>query len=515
MISEEISDTSLAPLVNQLGWQQPLQRISAEALKKQGIIPTDLGFGPDFAFRTPAGYALTHILLETEPPEVPRWVRQARTNIQARQDLCLVLISPSLPDGRGIKLAAGIIEQCLALGYGLACSTATGVQLVLPPEYNLKPPCSEVKEHGHIQSWVLNQLTASNSFSTHLHKCLTRFISAYSKVIKRGSPSYTAESRLLHRLTECIVDGDERLFFPIHRIAVLQEFELSKADLNSRDHFFHTFNDYFLGLLVLQGLLDDRQHTKIPDRYIRDRSRTYGLSTWEALWALTSLFHDPGYLAEKPYSTFSFALGLEHDPRSDPPDIPEANRQTLIDAWDTTFGGFRRDLRELIKIVSGEFMPQIEGQNRVKAFDDAMRRAYFDGSRPGHSIISGLSLIQRCKSDNTQKPTGFDDRTALKACEVAALSMMFHDPRCREKLEAGGVPPIPFELLPYAATLMFVDALQDDRRDINKGTWHKHGVLNSINIDAANRHVRAEVCLRELPIQSWPYKIAEYESVID
>jgi hypothetical protein len=61
---------------------------------------------------------------------------------------------------------------------------------------------------------------------------------------------------------------------------------------------------------------------------------------------------------------------------------------------------------------------------------------------------------------------------------------------------------------------MYVDFLQDDRRDITKSRFNRHGVLASIEVFPEPRTVKAEVCLPERPIKDWPSRIAEYESVM-
>ena len=103
---------------------------------------------------------------------------------------------------------------------------------------------------------------------------------------------------------------------------------------------------------------------------------------------------------------------------------------------------------------------------------------------------------------------------ALTACVIAALCMMFHDPRCRAALQSSGIPPIAYESLPYACVLMYVDSLQDDRRDISVSRFNKHGVLASVTISPTLRKVNAQVCLPEVPVKGWPGRIAEYESVM-
>jgi hypothetical protein len=64
---------------------------------------------------------------------------------------------------------------------------------------------------------------------------------------------------------------------------------------------------------------------------------------------------------------------------------------------------------------------------------------------------------------------------------------------------------------------MFVDCLQDDRRDISVSRFKRHGILASIKISSQHRTVKAQVCLPEVPnkIKGWPGRIAEYESVME
>jgi len=93
--------------------------------------------------------------------------------------------------------------------------------------------------------------------------------------------------------------------------------------------------------------------------------------------------------------------------------------------------------------------------------------------------------------------------------------MMFHDPYCRQTLQVNGVSPIPFELLPYAATLIFVDAIQDDRRDISTSSFPAKCVFEALTINGAQKEVAATVDLSSIDIQHWPGKIVEYEGAMD
>ena len=62
---------------------------------------------------------------------------------------------------------------------------------------------------------------------------------------------------------------------------------------------------------------------------------------------------------------------------------------------------------------------------------------------------------------------------------------------------------------------MFVDSLQDDRRDISRSRFRERGVLRGVKVAAEDGGVvEAVVCLREVAVKGWAPRIAEYESVV-
>jgi hypothetical protein len=66
-------------------------------------------------------------------------------------------------------------------------------------------------------------------------------------------------------------------------------------------------------------------------------------------------------------------------------------------------------------------------------------------------------------------------------------------------------------------SLMFVDSLQDDRRDIAQPRFPEHGVLSDLRIDVQKKVVTAEVSLPEVEkgVFGWPGRIAEYIDVLN
>ena len=135
-------------------------------------------------------------------------------------------------------------------------------------------------------------------------------------------------------------------------------------------------------------------------------------------------------------------------------------------------------------------MPSSVAQKGPDVLDKAMQRAYFDGTGTTHSLVSGLRLISLCRTQEKMvRGRFYDPDVAEAACYIAALCMMFYDQRCREALKSAGIPPIAFEHLPYAAVLMYVDSLQDDRRTIQTSRFSDHGILTSLKVSPDGRTV--------------------------
>ena len=227
------------------------------------------------------------------------------------------------------------------------------------------------------------------------------------------------------------------------------------------------------------------------------------------------MFHDPGYTAEKFWANFRFTFGIEADASSDA-EIPDQVKEEIRDLWDSKFAAPRQDLHDLYNRTVRKWIPPTIARKGADPFDEAVQKAYFDGRVASHSLISGLRLVNSCRTQNVPRAKKFHSETALAACVIAALCMMFHDPKCRGQLQRSGIPPIAFESLPYACVLMYVDCLQDDRRDISISKFNEHGILASIDISPEHRTVKAQVCLPEVPtsVKGWPGRIAEYESVM-
>jgi hypothetical protein len=466
-----------------------------------------LTFSPDICLSRGGELIFVNLL---SAGEIPAWIRRAKKH--TTKNLKVLLLATATKQKSSIEIAGDVAADASKLAFGLAAETADGFVLVFPPDFRASKPIRSVTEVGHIPSWLFEKAANGTSLSSSLKQVLKEFQSRYARATSKHEISYNGECRILTELADSIAELDPRLFFPVERLQSLRDFERVGANLPARDHFFHTFNNFFLGLVVLDGLFSNRSRSDFPDRLIAHRRNLSELNLWESLWFLTSLFHDPGYIPENFWSLFSYGHGLPHDPSADQ-SIPREVRQRIENAWDTDWLRARRELqliyRELTR-ASREIRRLIAAPT---IFDRATRLAYFEKNREGHSLLSGLYLINRCLSDQTAPHRHFNRATAIRACDIACLSMLFHDQDCRETMAKADVKPLPFHCLPYAAVLMFVDALQDDRRDVRTSRFRARGVLDSLQVDAQNGLVSARVMLANVALERWPSKIAEYHSV--
>ena len=481
----------------------------------------DLRFTPEECFRKGSDYFFTHTLAS---PELPTRLTPVSEAFKTRNNCYLIIIAKTITnitsEGAESNSRVEQISSCRVASAVIGPCSKTGMALILEigDKYSLiltlssgraKRRRARPKEFGHIPKWVLDAIQDLPHSSTYFKRCLNTFKSKYAKQTTRKI-AYEDECDLLIEFAKRLNGGDRRLHLPISDLQVLKRWEERDANPKARDHFFHTFNNLFLGFMILGHLIGNRAGS-VPEHYLKRKGVTPELHHWESLWLLTCLFHDPGYVAEHFWATYSFSMGFA-GPLGKAPALPEAIVESTKNAWETHFKEARTDLAALFSNVSRVWRPGTS--NLASVFDLALRKAYFDGVRCGHSVMSGLFLIAACRNFRAVMHSEHDPELSLAAATIGALGMLFHDPRCRDILSANGVEPIPYEWLPYASVLMFSDAIQDDRRDITTCEFECHGILTGVHIDESSGNVQAVVDLRALPQTWWPYKIEEYEGVM-
>lgn len=517
MTTRKLTAQLKSQVLRRLSHSTPTSLTDLATLISGGKLPEDLKWQPSICMIRGNQTILVHILAS---PDFPAYLEKAINELKKfpgvyvlilARDLMLEPTEESPPSYLAAPhAAAAVAEKVLSMGCGLAFEVNRSVYLVFDNPYTVPPRCNSAEETGHVPKWLFQELAASERFSPELQQLLRRFAKRYDRATRGDSIPNEREARLLLDFAGMFAALDKRFFLPLEGLETLRNFEMSGAT-RARDHFFHTFNNFLLGLHILGHLSDGRKFIADVDRFIHKKARGKNLNSWEVLWFLTCMSHDPGYTAEKFWASFRFNFGILAGAGGER-EMPDEVKQQIRDLWDSQYAAPRQDLHDLYNRTVRKWVPPTIARKGADLFDEAVRAAYFDGKIASHSLISGLRLINACRSQKVPRDRKFNPVAALTACEIAALCMMFHDPRCRDILQRAGIPPIPFESLPYACLLMYVDCLQDDRRDISKSRFNKHGVLASVAIRPLR--VSAEVCLPEVPVNGWPGRIAEYESVM-
>jgi hypothetical protein len=427
----------------------------------------------------------------------------------------IIVVACASEDANAVKVASEVADTALGNGFGLAIGLPDGVAGIFPPGYAFPSPSSSDREFGHVSRKLLDALDKASGFSTYFRDCASRFTKAYRVLTATSAPTFDDEFALLFKFATELSEGDRRVFCPVGQLYLLKEWERAKVNPQGRDHVFHTFNNLILGAVLLAPFLNGRTTTS-PESFISDDQGVSELAPWEVLWIFTCLFRDPGYVAEKLGATFNFNFGVRGVFEPDM-DIPEVLVRALERAWDTYWAPARHDLRTLFQQLTGTWTSVRSGESIWERFDEALRLAYFNVDRGGglHSLLSGLRLIDICSEEpEGVKHTSYSKTVTQNTSVIGALCMLFHDENCRDIFDRHGIPPISFELLPYAAGLMFVDALQEDRRDINATDFPVEGFLGDFSVDVSAATVSVSVRLQAIPIQYWSYKIAEMRSVL-
>jgi hypothetical protein len=522
------SEQIRSEVVKLCGGRVAVREIEPSAVWRRLRVPKQSWLGADLCVETDDAVFLVYAL---QTLDIPDRVMQAANLAKRSARINLIIVATdkgrNSPQGdeddvevpspgiRATHIGESITANCIEHGFGLFAEGSGRLHLIFPPKFLPPQPAAIVEnESGHIPSWLRARLLGCGGFSPGLVKCLTHFNDQYENAIEKDEMRYVREARLLRNLAEEISDLVPRFYFPLDLLEELRTWERAGV-VRKRDHFFHTFNNFFAGLLVLGPLCLRRADTLVPETYIRDTSPEAQLRPWEVLWLLVSLLHDPGYMSEEITTMFNYGLGIR-DGVLTARTISSTDKENIKNLWDTQFAGARKDLIHLFDLVSGRWNLTGSSDDLTPRFETAMGEAYFDGTKCGHSLLSGLRIITECNDAKAvSQHNAYNENAAKKACHIAALSMMFHDPHTREVFSEHKIPPISFELLPYATTLVFVDAIQEDRRNIKDWQFPKACVFSDLQVDANKSEVRAIVDLQQIPIRYWTGKILEFENCLE
>src|SRR5260221_11518978 len=395
MSVRQLSSKSRSQMLRRLSHRGPTSLTSLDALIDVGKLPADLKWQPSLCIVRGEETILVHVLAS---PDFPTYLERVISDLKNggfskvyvlifARDLMLEATEEIPPTYLPAPYAASAVaEKALNLGCGLAFEAERSVHLVFDNSYTAPRRCRTRKETGHIPKWLYGELAASEYFSPELQKLLKRFATDYGRATRKESIANDREALLLLNFAKSFAKLDKRFFVPVERLETLRQFEMSRAT-RARDHFFHTFNNLFLGFHILGRLSGGRKVMAEVDRFIEDEAKESKLNPWEVLWFLTCLFHDPGYTAEKFWANFRFAFGIVDD-AGDEEELPDQVKEQIRDLWDSQYAAPRQDLHDLYNRTVRKWIPPTIARKGADVFDEAVQLAYFDGRVAKHSLNS-------------------------------------------------------------------------------------------------------------------------------
>jgi hypothetical protein len=292
---------------------------------------------------------------------------------------------------------------------------------------------------------------------------------AYAKLLDSGKCNDNSEEAILIEFAKDVLTTMGLKPAGIEATKLIRTIECGGL-AGGRDHFFHSFQNYFLGLSAISELKNEFLSFKALAKV-----------NWEVepadVWFLTALWHDVGYAAQKFNKIADAAFGAFYEEMSDEPPDPDEQERDIKDEGITRLLGRAHAITamramaslmaRLLKPKSATtqwLMPGPRAQLGEHA--DQILKAINENTAMSHGALSAIRLYCDYADTLDQMQPSKQDllrQTVLLAC----CSMPFHDLWFRSSMRTHCKKcRLPVGALPFAALLAFVDSIQDDRRNL-------------------------------------------------
>jgi len=196
---------------------------------------------------------------------------------------------------------------------------------------------------------------------------------------------------------------------------------------------------------------------------------TSGMSI-EYVWLLVALYHDVGYLAQRGEEVMAMRFGAAAAVNLLTGEREAALAEheiALRDRMWQQYALYRRTLTSLYDhltqpTITSDWAPDTLSPPRKHPLDEALRQSF--ASQESHGAASAFRLLADV-SEYVGKADSPDRPFLQKHAYLAALSVPFHDWHVRREMVKQGIYAVRTSRFPFAALLMFIDTLQDDRRE--------------------------------------------------
>lgn len=385
------------------------------------------------------------------------------------------------------------------------CRIAGDVQLIHPPEIAI--PILRIKKmtkyRPRISLGLLRNIAKGKNLPGTLRRGIKNLIRGYERLEgSRAKKGDDEEQKILEGFGNSVLRNMGFTATRLRAPTTIRAIELSKL-VTDRDHYFHSFQNYFLGLLAIDRLKNYFESWKSITRL-----------NWEIdpfdVWFLTALWHDVGH-------------GIQNFPELSAIIFDTAESVQYAESVKYQHLGLpesRIALQDISSVIPRLLEPKgyrttwvRQNQNtrptRIqKEIIKALKKNFVTGHGAASAIQLHRSLIEKVNRmrDDSRRELLF--QTILFAC----CSIPFHDWRFREELrKIVGSCWIRNDVMPFGAMLAFIDSIQEDRRELSDiQTWIKF--LEKLIIKLP-RYVRAKVNLRALSDDDIFWKVIEARDV--
>ena len=401
-------------------------------------------------------------------------------------------------DGDQIKVAA---QHFQSVPVDVVCEVAGTGQLIRPT-----PPVAAAGARRtsawRIDRRLIGNLVQHANAPRYLRNYLETLCNSYRDIADIRRDRDGKEYDLLHAYGEKVLKKMEFTADVLSGAEMIRRIEQIGWG-GARDHFFHSFQNYFFGLYAV---LELEQHF---NNY-RDTAQLQWQVDPFHLWFLIALWHDVGYGIEKFPTMTDDIFGEDEDGESASRTVEDFLYRPIIQEALTNISCLMWHMTQPGRARTAWLPPRADYQlsRNEKRLRESLIHNVLGGS---HGSASALRLYGECMPKLRRRGPAqrlLLEQTVLLAC----CSMPYHDWHFRKCVrEECGTCQIPVATLPFAALLAFVDSIQDDRRDL-AGLQNELYFLERLLVDAPAT-VTARVDRNAVPDTSVLWKLIEARDV--
>lgn len=289
-----------------------------------------------------------------------------------------------------------------------------------------------------IPKYILEKLVNLRNINASYIRILKEFAISYMELNPKSAMEDTLIDKVVNELLQDAIIGSAKVLYD--NLKFFENFMSKKI----RDHYFHSFQVFLLGIIIID------QHYAQFKRYFSSGFNNREDLDIELVWLLTAVFHDVGYILQKlpemakemvEAEAVEISVDLSKDMRF------EKNLSKYISLF-----------RNLLTLESGDWLGE--------GFDEGiLRDIIVNVCKEGHGLYSCfLFLIKTSEAVNSLKEEE-EKRFLNMHLFSAAIAISLHDGRYREAIKTSLSKNIKMKAFPFAVLLMYLDSLQEDRRN--------------------------------------------------